>query len=281
MRVGAVTHRGYGQLVLERFGPTVGLVQRRRPDPHEPRHADRRVRRDPHRPLVSSTSAPASPPCSASRSWSVTISGGRYRRWERVVLGMAIFNGLFLLAAIMVRPALGRGRPLAPDRLAVPRRKPQHAAAARRIDDRRDRHAVDDLLPAERVRRQGHDHRRISRTGRYDTIAGGAMAAIFGCGALIAGAALFGHGGASIAGLAGAAFPAALRHVSGSAVATVFALGLIEAGAVAMLTISASTGYAVGECIGAPAQLQRLRAAVDRCSTARTSARRRSPPRSS
>jgi Mn2+/Fe2+ NRAMP family transporter len=35
-------------------------------------------------------------------------------------------------------------------------------------------------------------------------------------------------------------------------VATVFALGLIEAGAVALLTISASTGYAVGECIGVP-----------------------------
>ena len=34
--------------------------------------------------------------------------------------------------------------------------------------------------------------------------------------------------------------------------ATVFALGLIEAGAVAVLTISASTGYAVGECIGVP-----------------------------
>ena len=32
--------------------------------------------------------------------------------------------------------------------------------------------------------------------------------------------------------------------------ATVFALGLIEAGAVAILTISASTGYAVGECLG-------------------------------
>jgi Mn2+/Fe2+ NRAMP family transporter len=38
--------------------------------------------------------------------------------------------------------------------------------------------------------------------------------------------------------------------VSGGAVGTVFALGLIEAGAVAVLTISASTGYAAGECIG-------------------------------
>jgi Mn2+/Fe2+ NRAMP family transporter len=50
--------------------------------------------------------------------------------------------------------------------------------------------------------------------------------------------------------LAGAGFPGALKLVSGNAVGTLFALGLIEAGAVAILTISASTGYAVGECIG-------------------------------
>jgi Mn2+/Fe2+ NRAMP family transporter len=86
--------------------------------------------------------------------------------------------------------------------------------------------------------------------GRIDTIAGGALAALFGCGALIAGAALATHGGANIQGLAGAGFPGAPRSVSGSAVGTVFALGLIEAGAVAVLTISASTGYAAGECIG-------------------------------
>jgi Mn2+/Fe2+ NRAMP family transporter len=81
------------------------------------------------------------------------------------------------------------------------------------------------------------------------------MAALFGCGALIAGAALATHGGANIHGLAGAGFPAALGAVSGKAVGTVFALGLIEAGAVAVLTISASTGYAVGECLGVPHSL--------------------------
>ena len=89
------------------------------------------------------------------------------------------------------------------------------------------------------------------RHGRIDTVVGGILAAVFGCGALIAGAALLGHGGASM-GLAGAGFPAALKHISGNAVGTLFALGLIEAGAVAVLTISASTGYAVGECVGAP-----------------------------
>ena len=92
------------------------------------------------------------------------------------------------------------------------------------------------------------------RHGRFDTIAGGLIAAVFGCGALIAGAALFGHGGAGFGptqSLAGAGFPGALARVSGHATGIVFALGLIEAGAVAILTISASTGYAVGECIGA------------------------------
>ena len=39
-------------------------------------------------------------------------------------------------------------------------------------------------------------------------------------------------------------------RVAGGAAGTVFALGLIEAGAVAILTISASTAYAAAECVG-------------------------------
>ena len=59
-----------------------------------------------------------------------------------------------------------------------------------------------------------------------------------------------GHSGDTVQGLAGAGFPAALAQVSGHAVAAVFAVGLVEAGAVAVLTISASTAYAAAECIG-------------------------------
>ena len=88
--------------------------------------------------------------------------------------------------------------------------------------------------------------------GRIDTVVGAVLAALFGCGAFIAGTALATHGGADIQGLAGAGFPTALARVSGRAVAAVFALGLIEAGAVAILTISASTAYSAGECAGAP-----------------------------
>ena len=36
-----------------------------------------------------------------------TLSGGRYWRWERIVLGLALFNGLFLVAAILVKPHVG------------------------------------------------------------------------------------------------------------------------------------------------------------------------------
>jgi Mn2+/Fe2+ NRAMP family transporter len=89
------------------------------------------------------------------------------------------------------------------------------------------------------------------RHGRYDTALGAVLAAICGIGALVAGAALLAHGGSGIQGFAGAGFPQALRHVAGAGAGAVFALGLIEAGAVAILTISASTAYAAGECVGA------------------------------
>jgi Mn2+/Fe2+ NRAMP family transporter len=86
--------------------------------------------------------------------------------------------------------------------------------------------------------------------GRYDTAVGAVLAAVFGIGALIAGAALLGHDGSGIQGFAGAGFPQALEHVAGGAAGAVFALGLVEAGGVAILTISASTAYAAGECVG-------------------------------
>ena len=49
---------------------------------------------------------------------------------------------------------------------------------------------------------------------------------------------------------AGAGYAEALRPLIGAPAAGLFALGLIEAGAVAMLTISASTAYTVGEVLG-------------------------------
>ena len=248
MRVGAVTHRGYGQLVLERFGSVWGrfaagdllftnlvtLI------------AEFVVIR------VGLAFFHLGPAVAAGLGVSlvaVTLSSGRYWRWERVVLGLAIFNGLFVVAAVMARPHWGLvpgssatlssfsggnahtllllvastiGATVTPWMVFFQ----QSASADKGLTDRDIRH------------------------GRLDTVLGGAVAALFGCGAFMVGTRLAGHPGAGAQGLAGAGFPSALAHVSGNAVATVFAFGLIEAGAVAVLTIGAATAYSAGECIG-------------------------------
>ena len=115
MRVGAVTHRGYGELVLQRYGRAWGwfgagdlaltnlvtLIAE----------------------FVAIRVGLAYFHLGAGVAVALglalvlfTISGGRYWRWERIVLGLALFNGLFLLAAILVRPdggAIGQARDFA------------------------------------------------------------------------------------------------------------------------------------------------------------------------
>jgi Mn2+/Fe2+ NRAMP family transporter len=246
MRVGAVTHRGYGELVLQRYGKVWGwfgagdlcltnlitLVAE----------------------FVAIRVGLAYFHLGAGVAVALgltlvlfTLSGGRYWRWERTVLGLAMFNGLFLVAAILVGPQL----PSVSSSLSLG--SLEHAGANTlllllastigatvtpwMIFFQQSASADKGMTPAD----VGH--------GRYDTALGAVLAAIFGIGALVAGAALMYHG-AGIEGFAGAGFPAALANVSGGAVGTLFALGLIEAGAVAILTISASTAYAAGECVG-------------------------------
>jgi Mn2+/Fe2+ NRAMP family transporter len=247
MRVGAVTHRGYGELVLQRFGTVWGWFGA----------ADLTLTN-----LVTLVAEFVSirvglayfhlgSGVAVALGLTLvvfTLSGGRYWRWERIVLGMALFNGLFLAAAVLVNPDVGAvvssfdfspfpsgsfntlllllastiGATVTPWMIFFQ----QSASADKGMTPRDVKH------------------------GRYDTAVGAVLAAVFGVGALIAGAALLTHDGSGIQGFAGAGFPKALGHVAGGAAGSVFALGLIEAGAVAILTISASSAYAAGECIG-------------------------------
>jgi Mn2+/Fe2+ NRAMP family transporter len=247
MRVGAVTHRGYGELVLQRYGPSWGWFAA----------ADLTFTNLVT--LVSEFVAIRIGLAYFGLGSGVavvlgvglvlfTLGGRRYWRWERVVLGLALFNGLFLVAAILVKPHFGTitgsvhvnpfpsgsfntlllliastiGATVTPWMIFFQ----QSASADKGMTPRDIKH------------------------GRYDTAVGAGLAAIFGVAALIVGAALVTHNGSGIQGFAGAGFPQALAHVAGRAAASVFALGLIEAGAVAILTISASTAYAAGECVG-------------------------------
>jgi Mn2+/Fe2+ NRAMP family transporter len=177
-----------------------------------------------------------------------TLSGGRYWRWERIVLGLAMFNGLFLVAAVLVKPslsAIGGALDFRPfpggsfNTLLLLLASTIGATVTPWMIFFQQSASADKGMTSVDVRH-----------GRYDSALGAALAAIFGLGALVAGAALLSPHGAGIHGFAGAGFPQALSELYGSAAGSVFALGLIEAGAVAILTISASTAYAAGECVG-------------------------------
>ena len=272
MRVGAVTHRGYGELVLQRYGPVWGwfgavdlsltnlvtLVAE----------------------FVSIRVGLAYFHLGAGVAVALgiglvvfSLSGRRYWRWERIALGLALFNGLFLVAAILVRPHPGA---VASSLAFVPfpggslntlllMASTVGATVTPWMIFFQQSASADKGMTARDVRH-----------GRYDTAVGAVLAAVFGIGALIAGAALLTHNGSGIQGFAGAGFPAALSQVAGPATGAVFALGLVEAGAVTILTISASTAYAAGECAGAHTASTARRAAPP-SSTPPTSGSRCSP----
>ncbi len=252
MRVGAVTHRGYGALVLQRFGPVWGWF--------------------------------------AAIDLLFTNLVTLVAEFVAIRIGLAYFHlgapvaaalGVVLVVLHALGRALlalgaGRARPRDLQR-PVPRRgdhgqahwgtvgqsigrsrrsrrQLQHPAAAGRLDDRRDGHALDGLLPAERLSRQGpdaarphpgphrHDHRRDARRDLRLRRADRRRRARR-------------PWRREYPGPRRRRLPGALRAVSGPGVATVFALGLIEAGAVAVLTISASTGYAAAEAVGVRSSL--------------------------
>ncbi len=244
MRVGAVTHRGYGELVLQRFGKAWGWFG-----------AGDLVVTD----LITLVSEfvairvglayfHVGAPVAAALGVGlvlVTVSGRRYWRWERIVLAFAAFNVLFLVAAIMVKPhpgsighAFTASSPLPSggvNTLLLLLTSTIGATVTPWMIFFQQSASVD----------KGMTSRDINH-GRIDTACGAALAAIFGCSALVVGATLTGRGGFSGQGFARACFPAAVSEVSGTAVCTVLALGLIAAGGLAILTISASTAYAAG-----------------------------------
>jgi Mn2+/Fe2+ NRAMP family transporter len=186
----------------------------------------------------------------------LSILGGRYWRWERIALGLAAFNLLFIVAALMSHPdvgAIGKAfatwQPLAKGPLEV-----FLLLLASNIGATLTPWMI--FFQQSASADKGMTPKDIAQ-GRFDTVLGGLLAAAAGCGALVAAAVLFTHHVDVTNFQGGAGFGEALRPIIGSPGAAVFALGLIEAGALATMTISASTAYALGEALAGPHSFNR------------------------
>ena len=255
MRVGAITHRGYGQLVFERFGRFWGWLSAG--DLVVTNLVTLITELIAIRVGMAFFGVPPSISVAAGVLLvAVSVAGGRYRRWERVALGLAAFNLLFVVAALMSHPdpgALGRAfvtwHPLPGGSLQV-----FLLLLASNIGATVTPWML--FFQQSAVADKGVTPRDIGQS-RFDTVLGGALAAAAGIGALVAASALFYHHVDVSKLQGGAGFADALRPILGYPIAAVFSLGLVEAGALAMMTISASTAYAVGEALGGPHSFNR------------------------
>jgi Mn2+/Fe2+ NRAMP family transporter len=175
------------------------------------------------------------------------ITTGRYWTWERITLALAIFNMLFIPAAILARP----------DWHAV-----AHAMWTWMPLPGGSRYEILVLILADigatvtpwmlffqqsAVVDKGMQPRDIN-AGRFDTILGAVLATVCALATILATAPLF-HHGINAADFQGAQFAEALRPLIGQTGAALFALGIFEAGIVAAIAISTSSAYAFGEVL--------------------------------
>jgi Mn2+/Fe2+ NRAMP family transporter len=172
---------------------------------------------------------------------------GRYRVWERVVIGLALGNGIFIPAAFFARAdphavigslaALGAppiyGHPAAFLTLIM---ATIGATVTPWMIFFQQSAVVDKGLA-----------RADLNQARADTGIGAVLAAIAAVATLVAATPLYVHHIDPSNLSSGADFASALRPYLGNVGATLFSLGMIEAGLVAVMTIATSSAYAIGD----------------------------------
>ena len=245
VRLGAVTHRGHAELIFQRFGPFWGYFAM----------ADLVVGN--LLTLITEFIAiQAGGLYFGIPAWlSVAIGAAlilaslalrRYATWERALMALAVFNLLFIPAALFAHPsgaALAQAaltwRPI-PGGVTVAFVTLCMANIGATVTPWmiffQQSAVVDKGLTAADI-----------GEGRVDTAFGAILAAIAAIATVAAATPLFAHH-VDVANFAsGADFATALRPYLGTTGATLFALGIIEAGLVAAMTISTSSAYALGE----------------------------------
>jgi Mn2+/Fe2+ NRAMP family transporter len=249
VRLGAATHRGHAELIFERFGPFWGYFAM----------ADL-VFGNVLTLVTEFIAIQAGGLYFGLPAWlSVAIGVGivfgslglrRYITWERTLMGLAIFNLLFIPAALRAHP---NGAALA------------HAMATWGPLPGGFNTAFLTLILANvgatvtpwmiffqqsAVVDKGLTRADLAQ-GRIDTAIGAGLAAVAAIATVVAAAPLFAAHVDVSQFASGANFATALRPLIGTTGATLFALGIIEAGLVAAMTISASSSYSLAETLRA------------------------------
>jgi Mn2+/Fe2+ NRAMP family transporter len=246
VRLGAVTHRGHAELIFDRFGPFWGIFS-----VGDLVLGNFLTLITEFIGIRAGLSFFGVPPLVAVGGALVLILAvtmtSRYWTWERILLAMALFNGLFIPVALLTHPdwgAVGHAfltwSPL-----------PGGLASKNVIMMMADIGAT--VTPWMLFFQQGATtdkgmQPRDVTFGRWDTSIGTLLATVFGISAVLATVPLFAHG-ISAADFQGAQFAQAIEPYVGRLGSTLFALGLVEAGLVAAISISTSSAYAFGEVL--------------------------------
>src|SRR5579863_10551987 len=251
VRLGAATHRGHAELIFERFGPFWGWFSM----------LDLGIGN--FLTLITEFIAIRAglgffgvPPWVAIFLALAVLSGAlmshRYWTWERITLAAALFNLIFIPVALMTHPHWHAVRhsfitwsPLPgfnKDTLLIVLADIGATVTPWMLFFQQSA-TVDKGMTTKDI-----------RFGRIDTVLGAALAAAAAIATILCTAPLFAHQ-MSADNFQAAEFAQALEPIIGRFGASLFALGMVEAGIVAAITISTSSAYAFGEVTHKPHSL--------------------------
>jgi Mn2+/Fe2+ NRAMP family transporter len=252
VRLGAVTHRGHAELIFERFGPFWGWFSM----------LDLGIGN--FLTLITEFIAIRAglgffgvPPWAAVLAALVLLYTAllthRYWTWERITLAVAACNLVFIPVALLTHPdwhavghAFATWKPL-------PGGLNQDTLLILLADIGATVTPWMLFFQQSATVDKGLTKRDVG-FGRFDTVLGGALAAAAAVATVIATTPLFTHHMTAETFQAGE-FAQALQPLIGRFGASLFALGMVEAGMVASVTISISSAYAFGEVAGRPHSL--------------------------
>jgi Mn2+/Fe2+ NRAMP family transporter len=251
VRLGAATHRGHAELIFQRFGPFWGWFSM----------IDLGIGN--FLTLITEFIAIRAglgffgvPPWLAILFALVVLYAAlmshRYWTWERLTLAAALFNLIFIPVALMTHPnwhavahSLVTARPLPSfnkDTLLIVLADIGATVTPWMLFFQQSA-TVDKGMTAKDI-----------HFGRIDTILGAVLASAAAIATILATAPLFAHQ-MSAGNFEAAQFAQALQPIIGRFGASLFALGMVEAGIVAAITISTSSAYAFGEVAHKPHSL--------------------------